>query len=86
MGSFAVILYITSGIFVCIHIVCTNTFSIGCPQHVIEADHMCDNVNDSMMVMVIVTERRQLNLLMKYYVYKKFQETYIKVISMFVLK
>lgn len=78
MGSFAVILYITSDIFVCIHIVCMNTFSIGCRQHVIEADRMCDSVNDSMMVMVIVTERRQLNILMKYYVYKNLKKHILK--------
>jgi len=41
----------------------------------IEADHMCDSVNDTMMVLLIVTEIRQLNILLKCYVYKKFKET-----------
>lgn len=49
------------------------TFSIGFAQHLIETDHMCDIVNDTMMVLLIVTEIRQLNILLKYYVYEKFK-------------
>jgi hypothetical protein len=49
-------------------------FSIGCAQHLIDADRMCDSVNDTMMVLLIVTEIIQLNILLKY-VYKKFKET-----------
>ena len=36
---------------------------------------MCNCVNDTMMVMLIVTEIRQLNILLKCYVYKKCKET-----------
>jgi hypothetical protein len=77
VGSLALILYKTSDIFVHIHTVCIHTFSIGCAQHLIVADHMCDSVNDTMMVLLIVTELRQLNVLLKCYLYKKFKETYI---------
>jgi hypothetical protein len=55
VGSFVIILYITSDISVCIHTVCVHTFSIGCVQHLIEADHMCDSVNDTRVVLLIVT-------------------------------
>jgi hypothetical protein len=75
VGSLAIILYIISYIFVRIHTVCIHTFSIGCAQHLIEVDHMCDSVNDTMMLSLIVTEIRQLNILLKCYVYKKFKET-----------
>jgi hypothetical protein len=77
VGSFATILFITSDIFVCIYIVCVRTFSIGCVQHLIEADHMCDSVNDTRLVLLIVTEIRQLSMVQKYYWYKKFKETYL---------
>jgi len=56
-----------------IHTVCIHTFSIGFAQHLIEADHMCGIVNDTMMVLLIVTEIRQLNILLKYYVYENFK-------------
>jgi len=75
VGSLAIILYIISYIFVCIHTVCINTFSFGCAQHLIEADHMCDSVNDTMMVLSIVTEIRELNILLKHLcVYKKLKK------------
>lgn len=44
MGLLVIILYIMSYIFVCIHTVCIHTFSIGCAQHLNDADHMCDSV------------------------------------------
>jgi hypothetical protein len=67
-----------------IHTICTNTFSIGCAQHTFETNHRGDSVNGIMKVLLIVTEGRQLNMELKYYVY--FKETYIYMISMLVLK